>query len=426
MNFELKIDQTNSLLLSFSVTGFFLLLKTGSLVKEIFDSYKCLRSIEQGRIGELDNVMKNLKYARKEDIAKTTVGTINLDRKGEKWTGLVSGRLNLLKERSVISLKESGIKQDMITLVKDVEFCSKKNGGQIVEGVPQTKLNNLKELTLTPNVHESVLNLKNLSLSKHKKQFDLKLDSLLKSQHDDLKETIFTRITPPRINEVATLSVENIGILDHYLSKRDKAMNPSISLMSLVKHTFQSSSQQRVETLMNRFPNAGDHVEVKTKLSGVQLNLPVVTLLTINKFSVFSNKGKVPEWVGSLKHVGKSVDDLRMNLMKHIAKKSFYAGLCFLGLTVLGVGILVFATKKRNIKNLQNTFSNGSIVLENDENADILTCIVCYERKRCIYFRPCGHLVMCGVCFEKLKSQNKKCIVCKREVESWKIIRISK
>lgn len=73
--------------------------------------------------------MKNLKYARKEDIAKTTVGTINLDRKGEKWTGLVSGRLNLLKERSVISLKESGIKQDMITLVKDVEFCSKKNGG---------------------------------------------------------------------------------------------------------------------------------------------------------------------------------------------------------------------------------------------------------------------------------------------------------
>lgn len=45
-------------------------------------------------------------------------------------------------------------------------------------------------------------------------------------------------------------------------------------------------------------------------------------------------------------------------------------------------------------------------------------CIICFEKNRNIILRPCGHFVMCGECFNKLSTPNKKCPTCNSKIEN--------
>jgi hypothetical protein len=201
-----------------------------------------------------------------------------------------------------------------------------------------------------------------------------------------------------------------------------KPIDPQFSFKKAIQSILLTKDYKKHSELFEKYPKIADFVQVKHRLSGVQSNLPIVALMGIYKYKIVDGNSL---WVGKLKHVGKSISHLKLNLMRSIANKGLKAGITLLALGIVGIGIVALATRKKNIRSVQNTFVKGSIVLEDDANADVLTCIVCYERKRCIYFRPCGHLVTCGVCFEAMKDQNKKCIVCKREVQSWKIIKIA-
>jgi len=61
----------------------------------------------------------------------------------------------------------------------------------------------------------------------------------------------------------------------------------------------------------------------------------------------------------------------------------------------------------------KDKFSHEKIVEEEQ-------CIICYTKKKCYAFIPCGHLCMCEDCHEKY--QDDKCIICRREFSiSYKI-----
>jgi E3 ubiquitin-protein ligase MUL1 len=46
---------------------------------------------------------------------------------------------------------------------------------------------------------------------------------------------------------------------------------------------------------------------------------------------------------------------------------------------------------------------------------DDLTCIICMENPRNIIIKQCKHMVMCGICFDKLRKD--ECPVCKAVIE---------
>ena len=74
-------------------------------------------------------------------------------------------------------------------------------------------------------------------------------------------------------------------------------------------------------------------------------------------------------------------------------------------------------------------YQDGSIVQDgiwekdkfsHEKIEEEVQCIICYTKKKCYAFIPCGHLCMCEDCHEKY--QDDKCIICRREFSiSYKI-----
>lgn len=46
---------------------------------------------------------------------------------------------------------------------------------------------------------------------------------------------------------------------------------------------------------------------------------------------------------------------------------------------------------------------------------DEYKCIICYSVAKNVIFKPCLHLAICTICYEKL--ERKKCPVCKTKIE---------
>jgi ankyrin repeat protein len=50
------------------------------------------------------------------------------------------------------------------------------------------------------------------------------------------------------------------------------------------------------------------------------------------------------------------------------------------------------------------------------ELSDARTCIVCRDKPRTVYLRPCGHVALCGGCWDAIERVDPKCPICRGHV----------
>eukprot|EP00981_Chlorochromonas_danica_P008155 scaffold2028_cov181-Ochromonas_danica.AAC.33 len=63
---------------------------------------------------------------------------------------------------------------------------------------------------------------------------------------------------------------------------------------------------------------------------------------------------------------------------------------------------------------LLDALRRRKVELENENPLDLSQCMVCYDRKKCIAFIPCGHCCLCEHCLSSvLNAKSDSCPVCR-------------
>jgi ankyrin repeat protein len=71
-----------------------------------------------------------------------------------------------------------------------------------------------------------------------------------------------------------------------------------------------------------------------------------------------------------------------------------------------GEGILDFVHSEKMIELILN---------KNDQCYELNECCICYDTKPNVKFKPCGHIAMCGICFEKFDCDDP-CPICRSKI----------
>jgi hypothetical protein len=66
------------------------------------------------------------------------------------------------------------------------------------------------------------------------------------------------------------------------------------------------------------------------------------------------------------------------------------------------------------IENLLNFTNENNIDIDADDSLISLTCESCKVNKKCIAYKPCGHIFSCWFCAVKIKN----CPICNKKISS--------
>lgn len=232
-----------------------------------------------------------------------------------------------------------------------------------------------------------------------------------------LQETVAEGANPVKITELASFQRNLLIKLKSHLESRDKPskLETLQSLSLLVDVPFRSDNFLAAKALIHMFPNMKDEYEIKTQILGIPKEIPVFGLLAVSRVATanLSNNGNNFGWKGQFEFVGRSLEELKSQLRKNLAKTSFWASICLAGIALSTVGCYIYWKKTQRLRQILSLATEGKKLDSSDPNVENLRCLVCFENQRCICTQPCGHLVMCGTCyFEHLKSR-QFCIVCR-------------
>ncbi|EKX47355.1 hypothetical protein GUITHDRAFT_106802 [Guillardia theta CCMP2712] len=62
-----------------------------------------------------------------------------------------------------------------------------------------------------------------------------------------------------------------------------------------------------------------------------------------------------------------------------------------------------------------------SVASNTDDRTDAGMCQLCLERDRTVVVFPCKHACLCSECFESVMNKDRKCVVCRKDIESHQV-----
>lgn len=160
-------------------------------------------------------------------------------------------------------------------------------------------------------------------------------------------------------------------------------------------------------------------IEICREYSGLKLHTPIVMLGT---FIDHKRTGTV--WINSIDYCSTSIPKLIEEIQKGLLSnsKKLLALAVLLGVSAVSLIYIIFV--KRGKEKAARQFLDGVRVRESMANiSESYFCIICYENQRNVCFKPCGHIISCALCMEHLPE--KKCPVCKEEIEDYKFVKFS-
>ena len=275
-------------------------------------------------------------------------------------------------------------------------------------------------LLLTANSHQHNQLLSSIkALKTSKSNLGIKLKPIDEQLYEKLYEKLFERKYSPTQKDIKNVDVQIVDIIEQFMSKKQKPVESSL-LNNILNHTMYDFNTFKAHSLFKKYPNLSDFIDIKTSVEGVKLGVPVVALVSLERSSS-ANKIKL---LGEVKHVAKTIQDLKDQLISSFNKKLLSTGIWVFLFGITALGAYIFYKKHKDIEKIKRDMEEGVQVDENHPDVDSIRCVVCFEHNRSVFLKPCGHLVQCLNCFVDSYKLNKKCIVCKVGVENVSYVKI--
>jgi hypothetical protein len=200
----------------------------------------------------------------------------------------------------------------------------------------------------------------------------------------------------------STISKRSLSSLEKLMSYALKAIKLFLSMSSVSKkiHGFKIGSKKIEKGIkLGQFIVAFGEVFYNRKDGSIQMNDPVCLL---------KNKSQMIK---------------RLNRKKKILNRNLGLMFAFMSLTgFLFVRRLIKLSKSlyERMKKVRELKKMDKLLRISERIRDDYKCVVCYDVAKHVIFKPCLHMAICSLCYEKLSQ--KKCVICKQEIED--IVRI--